>query len=121
MQDTSLKKEKIKEFESGIRPNGNIIGRYRNPFYRDMKQRMNPNAGGNVDLILTGRFTQGLYLTSRFQRAFIFESSDKKSANLKGKYGIDIMGLNEDFFLNKQKFEYAPLLVVEIKRYANIG
>ena len=121
MQDKSLKAEKIKEFEYGVRPDGNRIGQYRNPFYKDFKQRKNPKAGGTVDLILTGQFTNGLYLTSRFKRAFIFESRDKKSENLKGKYGMDIMGLNEDFFYNKQKFEYAPLLIIEIKRYANIG
>lgn len=121
MKDKTLKTEKINEFESGTRPDGSRIGQYRSSVYRDFKQRINPKASGTVDLILTGQFTQGLYLTSRFQRAFIFESRDKKSEDLKGKYGIDIMGINEEFFYNKQKFDYAPLLVIEIKKYANIG
>jgi hypothetical protein len=50
----------------------------------------------------------------------LFNSKDKKKGQLVGKYGDDIMGLNQSKFDKRQKELYAPVLIFQIKRYAKI-
>jgi hypothetical protein len=118
--DDGLKELKRDELEMGLRPNGQIIGLYRFTEYEIMKYRMNPKARGKVDLILTGSFVGGMYAIYRGSRKFLFNSKDKKKGQLVGKYGDDIMGLNQSKFDKRQKELYAPVLIFQIKRYAKI-
>lgn len=113
-----LKEEKINEFKRGELPNKDIIGVYKNPFYAKKKFSMNPLAGGTVDLILTGSFTNKLFLETT-NKGFIFDSSDNKTALLQQKYGTEIMGLNQDWFNDRQKQVYKDILMKEIKRVLN--
>jgi len=116
----TLKQEKIDEFEQGLRPDGNIIGEYRSKDYQEYKYSQNPLARGNVDLILTRSFTNKLFVKGSDSK-FIFDSSDIKTGNLIGKYGRDIMGLNQDWFNIRQNDIYRLVLVEQIKREQNIG
>jgi hypothetical protein len=54
-------------------------------------------------------FTSGTYL---------FNASDPN--NLTGRYGIDILGLNQQWFENRQKEIYIHPFLRQIKQYAKI-
>lgn len=73
-------------------------------------------ASGTVDLILTGQFTRGLFVESKGNRRFLFDSHDEKTPDLIGKYGLDIMGINPDTFHKLQATEHRTQLVKFIKR-----
>lgn len=73
-------------------------------------------ASGTVDLILTGEFTRGLFVESKGNRRFLFDSNDDKTPDLVEKYGADIMGINEETFLQLQKERYRFDLIKFIKR-----
>lgn len=113
-----LKDQKINEFSKGERPNGKKIGEYRSAEYAIFKQQINPLANGYVDLLLTRQFSSKLFVRP-FGKGFMFNSRDKKTGSLIGKYGIDIMGLNQDWFTNRQKNIYKPVLDFEISRILN--
>lgn len=78
---------------------------------------MNPLAGfGNVDLIYSGSFVSKLFLKSYSNnpRGYIFDSTDSKTDNLVGKYGLDILGLNQEWFNKRQSEIYRYTLVYQI-------
>src|SRR5690554_3582809 len=116
-QSKKLKQEKIDEFESGLRPSGAIIGKYRSINYAIFKRNQNPKAQGNVDLILTGDFTGRLFVTNPKRSVFRFESSDKKAPMLFEKYGDDLKGINQESWDEVQR-QLAPQLVMKIKELA---
>ena len=115
-RDPKLIAAKYKEFQRGDKPDGTAIGFYRNTEYGLFKQRMNPLAGGTVDLILTGSFTRGLFVESLGNSRYTFDSTDDKTDDLIGKYGKDIMGLNQGEWIRLQREVHAPLLIRFIKR-----
>lgn len=112
--DPKLKEEKINEFRKGDRPNGSEIGTYRSYNYSLFKASINPLAGGYVDLILTGSFTNKLFIQKRGNE-YLFYSTDSKSDDLFNKYGNDLRGINQLVFERAQKERYAPDLVKLIK------
>lgn len=118
--DPEIIQEKVDEFRAGELPDGSPIGQYRNENYRLFKIQKNPLAGGNVDLILTGAFTERLFPERLSKNRYKFNSTDSKTADLKAKYGENIMGLNEKTFLDIQKTKYAPLLIRRIKQITNL-
>lgn len=113
----TLKERKINELERGLRPNEKRIGGYQNGEYANEKNQMNPLAGfGNVDLIYSGSFVSKLFLKSYSNnpRGYIFDSTDSKTDNLVGKYGLDILGLNQEWFNKRQSEIYRYTLVYQI-------
>jgi len=120
LTDLEIRKLKRAEFKRGELPDGGVIGVYRNPNYQIMKQRMNPLAGGDVDLILTGKFTNQLFVKSLNNSRFIFDSQDEKTSMLKARYTDDIMGLNTETFEKLQKEKYAPKLITYIKQITGL-
>jgi len=50
--------------------------------------------------------------------AYLFNASDPN--NLQGRYGIDILGLNQQWFENRQKEIYIHPFLRQIKQYAKI-
>jgi len=109
----ALKSEKINDFELGLRPNGEKIGQYHSFGYALDKNKQNPRAGFyNVDLILTGKTTSTLFLKP-LASGFIFGWND--THNLVGRYGLDILGLNQEWFDKRQKEVYRFQLIKEIK------
>lgn len=113
-----LKEEKVNEFRHGERPDGRLIGMYRDPFYATEKYYLNPLAKGNVDLILTGSFTNKLFV-KQYGKGYLFDSTDVKTGNLLGKYGLDIMGLNQEWFNKRQSEIYKFTLQVQIRKILN--
>lgn len=103
------------EFKRGERPNGSIIGVYRSPAYSMFKQRQNPIAGGDVDLILTGDFINSAFLKRPSSGVYIFGFRDYKARSLFDKYGTDIAGLNQNTFNLFLKEKIQPNFVREIK------
>ena len=120
LNDPQLKKQKINEFKHGKRPDGSLIGFYRDIDYAIFKQEINPSAGGDVDLILTGSFTNQLFVEQVRPTAFLFDSTDSKRDSLVGKYGVDIMGLNDDYWRKRQIEVYLPVFRFQVKRKANL-
>ena len=110
----TLKEEKISEFEHGLKPDGKRIGQYRDLFYAQIKERMNPLAGGYVDLLLTRSFSNKMFLIGN-NRKFIFDSSDSKTPNLKAKYGLEIMSISQQWFDTRQSNIYRLVLQQQIK------
>lgn len=92
-------KAKKAELKAGLRPDGNIIGTYKSEEYKQEKLLQNPSAGGTVDLIKDGNFSNNLFIQNPRQSEFSFESTDEKSKMLFDKYGDDIRSLNEKTFL----------------------
>lgn len=113
-----LKQEKVNEFTKGERPNGRKIGEYRDPEYAIFKSHINPIGGGYVDLMLTRSFTNKMFLR-KFGKGYIFNSNDVKTGNLIGKYGLDIMSINQDWFNERQKNIYKYILLFDIGKILN--
>lgn len=103
------------EFRHGQRPDGSIIGYYRNPEYQAMKQAANPMAGGTVDLILTGSTIGHLVVVPLGNGEFELYSTDYKWPALLKKYGGDLKLINKEHFIGLQQHEYAPLLTERMR------
>lgn len=90
----------------GLNADGEAIGYYRDMFYQQMKQQMNPLAGGAVDLKLTGAFQNAIQFNVA-QSTFSWTSTDSKTDKLVSKYGASIFGLNvstrEKLYINVRK------------------
>ena len=120
LSDQKLKEQKINEFTRGKMPDGSLIGNYQSAEYAIDKYQMNPLADGHVDLMVTRSFVNHLFVDKIRPRAFLFNSSDWKTDRLIRKYTIDIMGLNDDYWRNRQKQVYLPVFKFMIKRKANL-
>jgi hypothetical protein len=93
----SVESEQVKQMKAGKNSEGKGIGRYRSPRYAAMKHAMNPLPGeGNVDLVLTGKFTSEIFAQSD-SGVMEIASNDSKSADLESKYGETIFGLSSKF------------------------
>lgn len=79
----------------GINSDGGEIGTYRSKAYQFMKERMNPLAGGTVDLKLTGDFQAELTLRRMSNKEYAIYSQDVKAPMLKKKYGENIYFLSQ--------------------------
>ena len=115
-----LKSRKKNEFEFGLLPNNKKIGQYSNTNYAYKKYSMNSLAGfGQVDLIYSGSFVNSLFVMPT-QKGFIFDTNQEdKQGKLIASYGGDIMGLNQNYFNERQKEVYSKLLIKEISRVLN--
>jgi hypothetical protein len=113
-----LKEQKIDEFEQGLRPDGTRIGQYRDENYRQIKIAQNPQANGYVDLLYTYRTARSLFVRP-FREGFLFNWNDEH--NLVGRYGLDILGINQDWFDKRQKDIYRLTLTYQIKKQYKIS
>lgn len=83
-------------WQRGVRPDGTIIGVYRSIEYQQYKAAKNPEAGGNVDLILTGDLSFGLTLNKVMNVGYTIFSTDEKANMIADKYGLDVFGLTDE-------------------------
>ena len=111
-----LKEQKVNEWEQGLRPDGKKIGEYKDPEYAIFKDHINPRANGYVDLLLTRQTAKTLFVRP-YASGFIFNMND--THNLVGRYGFDILGLNQDWFNQRQKNIYKHILQFEIGKILN--
>ena len=124
--DPNVYDAKMYEFERGLTPDLDRIGVYRDVDYAVMKQQMNPLAGGDVDLILTGSFTSQLFIQYLGDSRYQFDSRDSKAPMLfsrnyyLGVNGSVLRGLNKETFDDLQKKLYAPELIRHIKKITNL-
>lgn len=118
--DTEIRKEKKEELKRGQSPDGGLIGTYRSQDYEIFKSRLNPLAGGTVDLILTGKFANQLFVVSLGNSRFQFKSQDSKDPMLFEKYGQENRGLNKEVFEELQRKKYAPQLIKFIKQITGL-
>lgn len=80
----------------GDRPDGSIIGVYRSADYAALKQRMNPKAGGDVDLTLTESLGNNIQLLPNKKNMFEIISTDSKFKEIREKYGDVNFNLSPD-------------------------
>lgn len=83
-------------WEHGQSVRGDIIGRYRDPMYSEYKQSLNPQAGGNVDLMLTGSLVDHLTLKKISEGIYQVISTDEKYTKLAAKYGSYQFGITDE-------------------------
>ena len=109
----SLKNEKIDEWLHGKRPDGTDIGIYQSKDYEIFKYKINPLAHGTIDLILTGQTASTLFPKKGSANGlFTFGMNDRHNLL---RFGKDILGLNQQWFVNRQKEVYVSKLMKEIK------
>ena len=98
--EETVKNLKEQDFKEGDIFGNDTFDTYRSKNYEIFKSRLNPSAGGNVDLILTGAFVDAMYLLKPKQGRYKFGNTDKKRNILKEMYGDNIFGLNQRVFEN---------------------
>lgn len=74
---------------------GGVIGEYRNSDYKAYKMSLNPSAGGNVDLTLTGALSENITVKKQSQEEFLIYSTDSKYKEIGSKYGFEEFGLSD--------------------------
>ena len=107
--------------EGDIYGDGKTLVQYRSRNYENFKSRINPLAGGAVDLIVTGQFLNAMYLLKPKQGKYLFGNRDSKRNILKEMYGENIFGLNQNVFSKFQKDIIAPRFIRNIKTKAKIA
>lgn len=120
LTDLEIKDLKRLELKKGESPDGSLIGTYKSLNYELFKAKLNPLAGGTVDLILTGKFSNQLYVKSLGNSQFQFDSLDDKAPMLFQKYGQENRSLNKDTFNDLQRDKYAPKLIKHIKQITRL-
>lgn len=98
LSSDEIKQAKIEDFVSGVRPDGNIIGVYKNEAYKRKKTLLSGSAGSRVDLILNGKFVTDLFVENIRPSEFIFKSPYDKSDLLFKTYGDDLRKINQKDF-----------------------
>jgi hypothetical protein len=117
--EPELRELKIDELKHGERPDGSQIGTYKNAAYQKFKQQKNPTAKGKVDLVLSGKFSQSVFLPKGRSGKYLFGARDRKKPILTDRYGGDIMGLNQKTF-NEYQIKQIPEVLKKLKQYAKI-
>lgn len=79
----------------GRRPDGSLIGFYRDVNYAIFKQTINPSAKGDVDLILSGDLVNNIKTVLGKNKIEIL-SSDYKFEEISLKYGLDNFNITEE-------------------------
>jgi hypothetical protein len=74
--------------------NDGIIGQYQSSEYQAFKVYSNPNAGGTVDLTLTGALGRGLTIRKKGDKQYEIFSTDYKFKRIADKYGIEQFNLD---------------------------
>lgn len=75
---------------------GGIIGEYKNDDYRAYKMYLNPKAGGNVDLTLTGSLSENITIKKVSESTYQIFSTDEKYGKIGKKYGFEEFGLTDE-------------------------
>lgn len=121
-EETAIKTLKEQDFLDGdIYGDGKTLMSYRSRNYEIFKSKLNPIAGGAVDLILTGKFVDAMYLLKPNNGRYLFGNTDSKKNILTQKYGANIFGLNQNVFTKFQIDIIKPRFIRKIKEQAKIS
>lgn len=110
------KEHQIEQWMHGERRDGLKIGVYANPVYESDKKKLNPLAGGFVDLRLEGDFHNELTLRRESDKKFLLYSQDWKSPMLVKHYGPLIFYLNPKYLYQYRSKVFMP----EFKKRCNM-
>lgn len=91
----NIQSDILRRWSFGKSVDGGIIGTYFSDEYRQYKIELNPLAGGNVDLTLTGSLGEKLNIKKIGKNYQIF-SEDEKYEKIGKKYGFEEFGLTEE-------------------------
>lgn len=124
-QEVQKRESQVKILKEQDFLEGDIYGdgtraNYRSRNYELFKAQKNPVAGGAVDLILTGKFVESMYLLKQKRGRYLFGNRDQKRQGLIEKYGVGIFSLNQVAFSKFQKDFVQKPFIRNIKKYANI-
>lgn len=120
-EETNLKNLKEQDFLDGdIYGDDKTLLSYRSKGYEIFKSKLNPIAGGAVDLILSGRFVDAMFLLKPTNGKYLFGNLDSKKQVLTQKYGINIFGLNQKVFTKFQIDIIKPRFIRKLKESAKI-
>jgi hypothetical protein len=117
-----IKNEKdLVQYKKGDLLDGDIYGtgakrNYAWKDYEDEKRLLNPQAEGNVDLILTGRFIDSFYLLYSTDGKYLFDATNPKKEKLITQYGKGIMSMNQKKFNRFLESYVKEDFVKEIKK-----
>jgi hypothetical protein len=103
------------QMTKGMASDGGEIGFYQSKAYQFMKERMNPLAGGTVDLKLTGDFQAELTLRRLTDKKYLVYSQDSKAKSLVKKYGERIYFLNQALLDEYRANSFHPLFIDRCK------
>lgn len=94
-QSSNITDKVKKRWSWGRGVNGGKIGKYRSQEYKAFKLTKNPNAGGTVDLILSGRLSNKL-MVKKIGSLFEVVSTDSKFEKIGEKYGFEQFNLTPE-------------------------
>ena len=111
-----LVQERLKRGQN-VHNTSDVIAEYKSQAYAMFKQRMNPLAGGSVDLFLTGDLQRFLTIEKQSTNQFKIYSKDEKYKMLGNKYGFEQFGLTKE---QHEELTYELLLNVYNKIFEKI-
>ena len=121
-ESETIKGLKEQDFlEGDIYGDGKTLVSYKSRNYEIFKSKINPIAGGAVDLIVTGQFVRAMVFPKGKNGKYIFDNTDKKRNILVEMYGKNIFGLNQNVFSKFQKDIILPRFIRNLKQTAKIG
>ena len=98
----------------GFNTDGSEIGGYASYIYEQLKSRMNPKAGGRVDLFLDGGYQGSMFVEIKGGK-FKIESEDEKYSELTANYGDKHFGVPD-----KDWGTFGKVLMSELTKLINI-
>lgn len=107
------------QLRHGLKTTG-PIAQYASSEYAQLKYSMNSLAGfGNVDLILTGSFSNKMTLLASGNK-YAIDSGDEKTASLLLKYGTEVFGLDDQRQPTYNFTIFLPLFLQKIQQITGI-
>jgi len=115
-----LNRDQLRHGKKSTGPIGHYSMSPRWQWYGEMKNRMNPLPGlGNVDLILTGSFSNKMTLKAA-GNTYSIDSEDEKTTSLLFKYGTDTFGLDGERQPTYNQTIFLPLFIRKIQQITGI-
>ena len=96
---------------------GNRIGEYEFGWYADFKSKLNPAAGGTVDLKVSGNFHDGMFMNITAKN-YLVDSRDGKTMVLLSWYP-KAFGLSPDSKATYRSEYFFPAMMVRVRRQVN--
>lgn len=93
--ETNIRQMIKKRWLLGKRPDGSLIGYYRDIEYAIFKQSINPSADGDVDLIVSEQLVNNIK-TVLSNKNIEIVSTDVKFESISLKYGLDNFNITEE-------------------------
>lgn len=104
---------------NGLRADGSLIGKYRNPAYAKQKNQQNPKAGyGNMDWRKTGALYNDMFVDVR-PDSYVIDSADAKTGKLIDAHG-DPFGVGGEFKIKYLNDALHPTIINKVKEIVKL-